>query len=840
MDEIIPKSDGFEEWVKELLPDATPEIGSMWQQQEHTSVKAERPSTSQLSVDSQACPRILNQQPQLMQHSSAGFNSTHLMEKSEQEPLHKFLEPKSGMVLERAHSRLQMPSLYMPQNLTMAMPDQLKPQNQTPLGALHASESTSQVDMEWVNSAYQKIMQLKDMYLSQFLMLHHKMQELKRQATDAEMVNKWEKNRCVIERKIRLLNISKSDLLHMKRERITQMLNEVMRYVSQLQPRNPLYSKQTHHVEASGNHMEAPQIQQRENQLHFNSLHQSLIRPGGTPCLPQSSLSSLNAGSSAGVHKVDASSNVNSYQYNLIRPMQPWAPQGSVAPSARKGASQAAFDARALRMLLHPSSGVSQYNNLGASQHQPVTSTRNIFNSLDYSVSPMAQVPLTMPPLQNNQQDQAMKRQKMKQPLQQLMNEKNKPQMLQKRNEDTKLRRFVGFNQKWSSVLPPSSSPYAMSPQNSQQSSPQFEIKELSAKFSKSATPSLSSASPSALPSPLTPMTPLTPSSVPADCVMSPLLEESSKLAKNPVAASQPPLQDTNCNQPVTDTQRSTKSCLHRESLSSGAKQPLKAKGDPLKRLIEVVKSVSSKALNATVRDINAVTTLTDRVAGNFVLGKAKKIIFYDLADDIVSCCDEGDMKSGMKRELDALASDDFRTETELYAMGSVKRLKTETNYQLLEEIKEINKKLIEVVVDVMIPEGVSRLRSDEGTLIRCSYIPVGFSGNMKISNTSKFMFPTLLLDLLVSADYPNSSPSVLEKDPSGSCDGEEGRYMWTKAKANLILSLRNLPQPMSVKDVAEAWHLCAREVFHELADHAGGGSFSSTYGKWESCAVAV
>ncbi|KAL1548780.1 mediator of RNA polymerase II transcription subunit 15a-like isoform X1 [Salvia divinorum] len=839
MDEIIPKSDGFEEWVKELLPDAPPDIGSVWQHPEHTSVKAERPSTSQLSVDSQAYPRNLNQQHQLMQHtSSAGFNSTPLMEKSEQESFHKFMEPKSGMVLERAHSRLQMPSLYLPQNLTMAMADQLKPQNQTPLGALQ--ESVSQVDMEWVSSAYQKFMQLKDMYLSQFIMLHHKMQELKRQATDAEMVNKWENNRRAIEGKIRILNISKPDLLHMKRERISQMLNEIMRYVSQFQLRNPLYSKQTHHVEASGNHMEAPQIQKRENQLHFNSLHQPLIRPGGTPCLPQSSLSSLNVGSSAGVHKVDASSNVNSYQYNLMRPMQPWAPQGTVAPSARKGASQAAFDTRALRMLLHPASGVSQYNNLGASHHQPVTSSRNMFNSLDYSVSPMAQVPLTMPPLQNNQQDQAMKRQKMKQPLQQLMNEKNKQQMLQKRSEDTKLRRFVGFNQKWSPVLPPSSSPYAMSPQNSQQSSPQFEIKELSSKFSKSATPSLSSASPSALPSPLTPMTPLTPSSVPADCVMSTLLEESSKLAKNPVAAAQSLLKDTNRNQLATaDTQRSMKSCLHRESLSSGAKQPLKAKGDPLKRLIEAVKSVSSKALNATVRDINAVTTLTDRVAGNFIRGKAKKIIFYDLADDIVSCCDEGDMKSGMKRELDALASDDFRTNTELYARGSIKRLKTETNNQLLEEIKEINKKLIEVVVDVMIPEGVSRPGSDEVTLIRCSYIPVGFSGNMKISNTSKFMFPSLLLDLHVSADYPNSSPSVLEKDPSGS-SAEEGRYMWMKAKSNLILSLRNLPQPMSVKDMAEAWHLCAREVYHELADHAGGGSFSSTYGKWESCAVAV
>lgn len=60
------------------------------------------------------------------------------------------------------------------------------------------------------------------------------------------------------------------------------------------------------------------------------------------------------------------------------------------------------------------------------------------------------------------------------------------------------------------------------------------------------------------------------------------------------------------------------------------------------------------------------------------------------------------------------------------------------------------------------------------------------------------------------------------------------------KAKTNFILSLRKLSQPMSVKDMAEVWDVCAREVFHELADHAGGGSFSSTYGKWESCAVAV
>lgn len=91
------------------------------------------------------------------------------------------------------------------------------------------------------------------------------------------------------------------------------------------------------------------------------------------------------------------------------------------------------------------------------------------------------------------------------------------------------------------------------------------------------------------------------------------------------------------------------------------------------------MKSVSSKALSATIRDINAVTSFSDRGAGSFLQGKPTKVIFYDLADDMVSCCDEGTgMKSGLKRELDTPASDDFTTDRELYASGSIKRLKTE------------------------------------------------------------------------------------------------------------------------------------------------------------------
>lgn len=70
--------------------------------------------------------------------------------------------------------------------------------------------------------------------------------------------------------------------------------------------------------------------------------------------------------------------------------------------------------------------------------------------------------------------------------------------------------------------------------------------------------------------------------------------------------------------------------------------------------------------------------------------------------------------------------------------------------------------------------------------------------------------------------------------------DGEEGKYLWMKAKSNFIVSLRKLSMPISVKDMAEAWDVCAREVFRDLVEQMGGGSFTSTYGNWEDCVVAV
>lgn len=60
------------------------------------------------------------------------------------------------------------------------------------------------------------------------------------------------------------------------------------------------------------------------------------------------------------------------------------------------------------------------------------------------------------------------------------------------------------------------------------------------------------------------------------------------------------------------------------------------------------------------------------------------------------------------------------------------------------------------------------------------------------------------------------------------------------KAKSRFSISLRSLSQPMSLKEIARTWDICARAVISEYAQQTGGGTFSSKYGTWENCLSVV
>ncbi|KAL6525595.1 hypothetical protein OROHE_015902 [Orobanche hederae] len=453
--------------------------------------------------------------------------------------------------------------------------------------------------------------------------------------------------------------------------------------------------------------------------------------------------------------------------YNPTRP--------AVLQSNQKDVRQTGFDQRAFQMFLNQTQPNSN-KVLGQSSRDSVTNVS------------------TTATLQNQlqQNDQAVKRRKSKQHVE-------------------SPRRFAGLGQRWSPLTAA-----AVSPQNSQQSNSQMEMKDLSSlspasKFSKSGTVSVS-ASPCAFPAPLTP---LTPCSKPVDFARSPLSIDD-KSCRFPQNSADPPLPDTSRTLIVADAREVMRPAVNTESTEK-AVPSRDEEGDPVKRLVDAVTAMSPRALNSAIQDMDAVTSLTDRIATNFVHGDSTKVVFHDLVDDI----SKFRMQSPMK--------DRTETETQYFSSGSGERLVKEPIDMLLQEIKEINQRFMEVKVDVMNMDRVLKIGFDEGVVIRCSYVPVG--------PASQQMIHKLLLELFVPVNYPTVSPTASKRMPHGCCDSEDGIFFWAKANLNFSLRLRKFSQPITVKQMARAWEVSAREVLVEYAELMGGGSFSASRcgGEWQN-----
>ncbi|CAN0862696.1 Mediator of RNA polymerase II transcription subunit 15a [Linum grandiflorum] len=136
-----------------------------------------------------------------------------------------------------------------------------------------------------------------------------------------------------------------------------------------------------------------------------------------------------------------------------------------------------------------------------------------------------------------------------------------------------------------------------------------------------------------------------------------------------------------------------------------------------------------------------------------------------------------------------------------------------QTNQALEKEIREINEKSLDAVVKV-IPGG-----SNLGTLVECSF-------NTVAVNPKIFVAP---LCVVVPANYPQGSLDVDFRSKKGD------DYFSVEGKTRLKLLVSTLPKPLSLKEIAQSWGVCVREVFTEYAIKNGGGTFSSRYGTWET-----
>ncbi|KAK9122613.1 hypothetical protein Sjap_012215 [Stephania japonica] len=412
----------------------------------------------------------------------------------------------------------------------------------------------------------------------------------------------------------------------------------------------------------------------------------------------------------------------------------------------------------------------------------------------------------------------------------------------------------------------------AASPQISQHASPQIDQQNLLTPFSKAGTPLQSANSPFIVPSP---PTPLAPSPMPGDPE-----KQASGVTMIPNAGNVGQPQPTALAQAQSlaiGTPGISASPLLAEFTSPDGNQGTAStiisgkpnvSEQPMERLIKAVKSMSPKALTAAVSDIGAVISMIDRIAGSAPGNGSRAAVGEDLvamtkcriqARNLITQ-DGNSANKKMRRDTSAMplnvvsscgsTNDSFKqlnaletSDVESTATSGIKRPQFEVNHALLEEIREINQRLIDTVVDISDEDvdptaAAAAAEGGEGTIVKCSFNAVALSPNLKSQYASAQMSPILPLRLLVPTNYPSSSPILLDKFPAElSKDYDD---LSAKARSRFNRSLRSLSQPMSLGDMVRTWDICARAIVADYAQQSGGGSFSSRYGTWENCVSAA
>ncbi|XP_034903915.2 mediator of RNA polymerase II transcription subunit 15a isoform X2 [Populus alba] len=614
-----------------------------------------------------------------------------------------------------------------------------------------------------------------------------------------------------------------------------------------------------------------------------------------------SSLSGVSTSQPNKMNPMQSASNLDSGQGNALSSLQQ-APVGSVQQNPVSSSQPTNFNTLSTQsgvsMLqsnipLQLNSNMIQHQHLKQQQHeQQMLQTQQLKQQFQQRQPQQQQH-------QTQQQQHLMQKQQMLLQQQQLHQQAKQTQQIPQPHQmndlnEMKLRRGVGikpavFQQHLStgqrSAFPhqqmkpgssfPISSPQMLqhaSSQLQQHSSPQIDQQNLLPSLTKTETPLQSANSPFVVPSP---STPLAPSPMPGDSEKP--ISGISSLSNGGNTVHQPTVAQATAPSLAIGTPGISASPLLAEFTSpdgahGGALTTVSSKSNvmeqPLERMIKAVKSLSPEALSASVSDIGSVVSMIDRIAGSAPGNGSRAAVGDDLVA-MTKCRLQArnfftqDGMTGskkMRRHTSAMplnvassagsVSDSFKqftgpetSDLESTVTPSVKRPKIEANHALFEEIREINQRLLATVVDISDEDvdstaAAAAAEGGGGTFVKCSFIAVALSPNLKAQYTSAQMSTIQPLRLLVPTNYPNCSPILLDKFPFEV--SKEYEDLSIKAKFRFSICLRSLPQPMSLGDIARTWDFCARAVISEHAQQSGGGTFSSKYGSWENCVSAA
>lgn len=711
----------------------------------------------------------------------------------------------------------------------------------------------------------------------------------------------------MLEKLMQFLQITKNNILPTHREKLPSFEKQIISLLTSQRPRRPAPSMQPGQIlpsqlqsmqQAQQPHSQISQAQSHD--VGVNPQLQSMNLQGSMATMHQSNVPSLQHGS------VPSLSAITSSQQNIANSLQTnsnlESGQGS-GPSSMQQVAGASLQHNSVSVSqqanitsLQPQSGVSMLQPNINAHHSNSNMLQNQHLKQQQEQQIMQNQQLKQQLQNRHIQQQLMQKQQLlhqqqlhHQAKQQQASQIPAHQMSQVHQNDVneKMRQNLGlrsgaFPQHLSSAqrfahqqLKPGASFPVSSPQLLQsaspqinQHSPQIDQQNLHQSAPKGGTP-LQSANSPFVPSP---STPLAPSPMPGDVEKSAVSSLSNAVnVGNQQSGAPAASQSLSIGTPGISPSPLFE-CAGPDGTHGNSSTVVSGKSSlteqPLDRLLKAVKSISPTALNASVCDIGSVVSMIDRIAGSAPGNGSRATVGEDLVA-MTKCRLQArnfltqDGSTGTKRmrrytsamPLNVAAgvgsiNDSFKqlagsetSELESTATSSIKKARTEVNHALLEEIREINERLIDIVVDVSDEDldpsvAASASEGREGTIVKCSFSAISLSPNLKSHYTSAQMSPIQPLRLLVPVNYPNCSPILLDKLPVDVSNEYED--LSVKAKSRFSISLRSLSQPMSLKDIARTWDDCARAVICDYAQQNGGGTFSSKYGTWENCLSAA
>ncbi|KAG2396595.1 Mediator of RNA polymerase II transcription subunit 15a [Vigna angularis] len=291
-----------------------------------------------------------------------------------------------------------------------------------------------------------------------------------------------------------------------------------------------------------------------------------------------------------------------------------------------------------------------------------------------------------------------------------------------------------------------------------------------------------------------------------------------------------------------------TENCNKLKEFSDKSTLNFDEPSDEVKRILKVLAVISPEALSASVNEMRDAVYLNDVMATSEFLDEPREMVQQQNQPDLIAQTGKSEAFSQAGRKRSRSHSFNQLSDAEEPDWTSVaykkKKPRILENSSLLEELKEINHRLVDSVI--VVGENVSFLKApgvaaedSEGLVIEFLFNAVSFNMNVESHTFADKKSIIKPLRLFVPTNYPTSLPVIVDKELS-EVSTECQKDLSTIAKSKLIRFLRCLDRTWSLEDIAMSWERCARETVLECAKTFGGETFSSIYGEWENYQTEV